>query len=74
MWRGSRVLATRGAGAQNGGMEPRVKSEIWVSMALRLSNAAGRPAAQLRKGDPDSGGFLCVLLGRGGGAVAGARR
>ncbi len=50
-------------------MEPRVKSEIWVSMALRLSNSAGRPAARLRKGDPDSGGFLCVLLGRGGAVV-----
>lgn len=47
-------------------MEARVKSEIWVGMALRLSNAAGRPAMRLRKGDPDSGGFLCVLLGRGG--------
>ena len=47
-------------------MEPRVKSEIWVSMALRLSNAAGRPAMQLRRGDPDSGGFLCVMLGRDG--------
>ena len=47
-------------------MEARVKSEIWASMALRLSNAAGRPAMQLRRGDPDSGGFLCVLLGRDG--------
>ena len=35
-------------------------------MALRLSNAAGRPAMQLRRGDPDSGGVLCVLLGRDG--------
>jgi hypothetical protein len=52
--------------AQNGAMEARVKSEIWVSMAIRLSNAAGRPAMQLRRGDPDSGGFLCVLLGRSG--------
>jgi len=50
-------------------MEARVKSEIWVSMAIRLSNAAGRPAMQLRRGDPDSGGALCVLWGRGGAVV-----
>jgi len=43
-----------------------VKAHIWAEMAIRLSNAAGRPAMQLRKGDPDSGGFLCVLLGREG--------
>ena len=47
-------------------MEPRVKAGIWVSMATRLSDIAGRPAAVLRKGDPDSGGILCVLLGRSG--------
>lgn len=47
-------------------MEARVKAEIWAGMALRLSNAAGRPATRLRRGDPDSGGFLCVLLGRDG--------
>lgn len=47
-------------------MEPRVKTGIWVSMATRLSDIAGRPAAVLRKGDPDSGGILCVLLGRSG--------
>jgi hypothetical protein len=35
-------------------------------MATRLSDIAGRPAAVLRKGDPDSGGILCVLLGRSG--------
>lgn len=35
-------------------------------MAIRLSDAAGRPAAVLRKGDPDSGGILCLLLGREG--------
>jgi len=47
-------------------MEPRVKSGIWVSMATRLSDAAGRPAAVIRKGDPDSGGILCILRGRTG--------
>jgi hypothetical protein len=47
-------------------MEPRVKAGIWVSMATRLSDISGRPAAVLRKGDPDSGGILCVLRGREG--------
>jgi hypothetical protein len=47
-------------------MEPRVKAGIWVSMALRLADMAGRSGAVLRKGDPDSGGILCVLRGRAG--------
>ncbi|HYZ33727.1 MAG TPA: DUF1491 family protein [Crenalkalicoccus sp.] len=47
-------------------MEARVKAGIWVSMALRLSDMAGRSGAVLRKGDPDSGGILCVLRGREG--------
>ena len=47
-------------------MEARVKAGIWVSMALRLSDMAGRAAAVLRKGDPDSGGVLCVLRGHEG--------
>ncbi|MCO6418300.1 DUF1491 family protein [Siccirubricoccus sp. KC 17139] len=47
-------------------MEPRVKAGIWVSMALRLADIAGRSGAVLRKGDPDSGGILCVLRGRDG--------
>ncbi|WP_237216016.1 DUF1491 family protein [Falsiroseomonas oryziterrae] len=47
-------------------MEPRVKAGIWVSMATRLSDAAGRPAVVVRKGDPDSGGVLCLLRGRAG--------
>ncbi|MFT8247063.1 DUF1491 family protein [Roseomonas sp. BN140053] len=47
-------------------MEPRVKAGLWTQMALRLSDSAGRPGAVLRKGDPDSGGILCVLRGREG--------
>ena len=47
-------------------MEARVKAGIWVSMAFRLSDMAGRPAVVLRKGDPDSGGILAVLRGREG--------
>ncbi|MBX9701784.1 MAG: DUF1491 family protein [Acetobacteraceae bacterium] len=47
-------------------MDARVKSGIWVSMALRLADIAGRSGAVLRKGDPDSGGVLCVLRGREG--------
>lgn len=47
-------------------MDAKVKAGIWVSMAIRLSDMAGRPAAVLRKGDPDSGGILAVLRGREG--------
>ncbi len=47
-------------------MDAKVKAGIWVSMAIRLSDMAGRSAAVLRKGDPDSGGILCVLRGRDG--------
>ena len=47
-------------------MEARIKAGIWVSMALRLGDIAGRPGAVLRRGDPDSGGILCVLRGREG--------
>ncbi|MGG5812276.1 DUF1491 family protein [Falsiroseomonas sp. CW058] len=47
-------------------MDAKVKAGIWVSMALRLSDIAGRSGAVLRKGDPDSGGILCVLRGREG--------
>lgn len=50
-------------------MDAKVKAHIWVSMAIRLSDMAGRPAAVLRKGDPDSGGILCVLRGREGCSV-----
>jgi hypothetical protein len=50
-------------------MEARVKAGLWVSMATRMSDMAGRPAAILRKGDPDAGGILCVLLGRGAAMV-----
>jgi hypothetical protein len=47
-------------------MESRVKAGIWVGMAMRLSDIAGRPAVVLRKGDPDAGGILAVLRGRAG--------
>ncbi|WP_073135766.1 DUF1491 family protein [Muricoccus roseus] len=47
-------------------MEARVKTGLWASMALRMGDAAGRPGTVLRKGDPDSGGILCVLRGREG--------
>lgn len=47
-------------------MEPKVKAGLWAQMALRLADMAGRPGMVLRKGDPDSGGILCVLRGREG--------
>jgi hypothetical protein len=46
--------------------EPRIKAELWVSMALRMGDRDGRPGAVLRKGDPDAGGVLVVLHGRDG--------
>lgn len=47
-------------------MDAKVKAGIWVSMAIRLSDMAGRAAAILRKGDPDSGGVLALLRGTEG--------
>jgi hypothetical protein len=61
--RGFRQGARRGKSTF---MDAKVKAGIWVSMAIRLSDMAGRAAAVLRKGDPDSGGILCVLRGRDG--------
>jgi hypothetical protein len=49
--------------------EPRVKIGIWISAALRMADIAGRPGMVLRKGDPDAGGVLVVLRGRGGACV-----
>jgi hypothetical protein len=46
--------------------EPRVKTGLWVQMALRMGDAAGRPGVVLRKGDPDAGGILVLLRGREG--------
>jgi hypothetical protein len=46
--------------------EARLKAGIWVGMALRMGNAAGRYGAVLRKGDPDAGGVLVLLRGREG--------
>ena len=46
--------------------EPRVKSGLWVQMALQLGQADGQYGAVLRKGDPDSGGILVVLRGSEG--------
>jgi len=46
--------------------EPRVKTEIWVRMALRLGDVAGRPGVMLRRGDRDAGGVLVVLRGSEG--------
>ncbi|MBE9604031.1 DUF1491 family protein [Acetobacteraceae bacterium H6797] len=47
-------------------MEARVKAQLWVSMAIRMADIAGRSGMVLRKGDPDSGGVLCVLMARDG--------
>lgn len=47
-------------------MEPRLKTRLWISHALRLADLAGQSGAILRRGDPDSGGILAVLRGREG--------
>jgi len=41
--------------------QPRIKSGLWVRIALRLAENDGQYGAILRKGDPDSGGILVVL-------------
>lgn len=46
--------------------EARVKSGLFVQMALRMGDMAGRPGMVLRKGDADAGGVLVVLHGRAG--------
>jgi hypothetical protein len=46
--------------------EARVKAGLWVQVALRLGNAAGRYGVVLRRGDADAGGILVVLRGRDG--------
>jgi hypothetical protein len=45
-------------------MEARVKTQIWVQMALRLGDRDGRPGMVLRRGDADAGGVLVVLRDR----------
>ncbi len=45
---------------------PRLKVGLWVKMALRMADLAGRSGAVLRRGDPDAGGVLAVLRGRVG--------
>ncbi len=45
---------------------PRVKSQLTVSIALRMGDINGKPGAVLRKGDPDAGGILVVLHGKNG--------
>ncbi len=47
-------------------VEPRIKAGIWVSAALRLGTADGKPGMVIRKGDADAGGVLVILRGRTG--------
>ena len=46
--------------------EPRIKSGLWVRVALRMGEQDGRYGTILRKGDADAGGILVVLRGREG--------
>ena len=49
--------------------EARIKAGVWVSAALRLGAADGKPGLVVRKGDPDAGGVLVILHGRTGNIV-----
>jgi hypothetical protein len=49
--------------------EPRLKTTLWASMAVRRADQLGRSGMVLRKGDPDAGGVLAVLRNRSGGVV-----
>jgi hypothetical protein len=49
--------------------EPRIKAGLWVSAALRLGGAEGKPGMVIRKGDADAGGVVVVLRGRTGNMV-----
>ncbi|HTJ90296.1 MAG TPA: DUF1491 family protein [Acidocella sp.] len=49
--------------------EARIKAGVWVSAALRLGAAGGKPGLVVRKGDADAGGVLVILHGRSGNVV-----
>ena len=44
----------------------RLKTDLFVSMALRVGNNNGRYGVVLRRGDADAGGVLVLLRGRDG--------
>jgi len=44
----------------------RLKTGIWVSMALRVGNNSGRYGVVVRRGDAGAGGVLVLLRGRAG--------
>lgn len=46
--------------------EPRLKTAIWVSMAVRRADQLGQSGMVLRRGDADAGGVLAVLRNRAG--------
>jgi hypothetical protein len=45
---------------------PRLRTELVARALLRQSGLDGRSAMLLRRGDPDAGGILVILLGRTG--------
>ena len=48
---------------------PRLRTDLVARALLRQSGLDGRSAMLLRKGDPDAGGILVILLGRNGEGV-----
>ena len=49
--------------------EPRLKTAIWASAAIRRADQLGRSGMVLRRGDGDAGGVLAVLRDRAGGIM-----
>jgi hypothetical protein len=49
--------------------EPRLKTAIWASMAVRRADQLGRSGMVLRRGDADAGGVLAVLRDRAGAII-----
>ncbi len=50
-------------------LPPRLRTDLVARALLRQSGLDGRSAMLLRKGDPDAGGILVVLVGRNGDGV-----
>lgn len=49
--------------------QPRLRSELFARAILRQAGQDGRSAMLLRKGDPDAGSILVILMERNGTAV-----
>lgn len=48
---------------------PRLRTDLVARALIRQAGLDGRSAMLLRRGDPDAGGILVILLGRNGDGV-----